>query len=103
MAIPSTVDIPHSLGRDEVRRRLDSRIGEVASHIPGGAAEVRSSWTAPYRMTLKVAALGQRITATLDVEDRYVRVSFLLPPMLSFMTGAITAAVRSKGGQLLLG
>ena len=101
MATPTTVDIPHNLGRDEVRRRLDSRIGEIASHIPGG--EVRASWTGPYRMPLDVAALGQQIAVSLEIEDHRVRISFVLPPMLSFMTGAIEAALRRKGGQILLG
>jgi hypothetical protein len=101
MATPTTVDIPHNLGRDEVRRRLDARIGDIAAQIPGG--QVRSAWTGPYSIALDVAALGQQIAVSLEVEERRVRVRFTLPPMLSFMTGAIEAALRRKGDQLLLG
>jgi hypothetical protein len=35
------VAIPHSLDKAEVRRRLSTRTGELAGHIPGGFAEVR--------------------------------------------------------------
>ncbi len=102
MANPTVIDIPHSLGQAEAARRIRSRIGELPAHIPGGVAEVAHSWPAENRMALDVAALGQRLTATLDVEERVVRVTMVLPAMLSFMSGAIAAAVKAKGGQLLL-
>lgn len=102
MAKPTTVDIPHNLGRAAARERLAARVGDLPEHIPGGVAEVRSSWPAADRMQIEVMALGQSVIATIDVEDRLVRATFTLPGMLSFMTGAIEAAVRKKGGQLLL-
>ena len=99
---PTVVDIPHAIGRDAARERLRSRIGELAGHLPGGMAEVNSSWTSADRLVLEILAMGQRVTATLDVEDSFVRASFELPAMLSFMSGMISKAVRSKGAQLLL-
>jgi hypothetical protein len=102
MAAPTIVDIPHGLGRVAARERLAARVGDLPGHIPGGIAEVRSSWPTPDRMVLEVMALGQSVTATLDVEDTVVRATFVLPAMLSFMAGAIKAAVRKRGEQLLL-
>ena len=46
--------------------------------------------------------MGQKVAATVDVEDRLVRVSVALPLMLSFMSGPITAMVRKSGEDLLL-
>ena len=66
-------------------------------------ATVRSDWPDPDRMAIEIGAMGQTIAATLDVKDNAVRVSFTLPPMLSFLSGAISAAIRGKGEQLLLG
>lgn len=103
MATPTIIDIPHQLTRAEVRRRMQARIGELPSHIPGGVAEVRSTWPGEDRMTLAVAAMGQTLAATIDIEDSVVRVSMTLPPMLSFLSGVIASAVRQKGGKLLLG
>ena len=102
MAAPTVVDIPHHLDRAEVRRRLKSRIGELANFIPGGMADVTSTWPSEDRMALEVAAMGQQLSATIDIEDRLVRVSIILPMMLSFMAAPIAAAVRSRGEQLLL-
>ena len=103
MSAPTVIDVPHNLDRAEVRRRLKSRIGELAGFIPGGMADVTSTWPSEDRMALDVAAMGQHLSATIDIEDRLVRVSVILPPMLSFMAGPIAAAIRSRGEQLLLG
>ncbi len=102
MANPTIVDIPHRLGRDVARQRLQAGVGDLGKHIPGGVADLQSSWPQPDRMIIDVVAMGQRLTATLDVEDQVVRVSFVLPGMLSFLAGTIEAAVRRKGDQLLL-
>jgi hypothetical protein len=101
MAI-TTVDLPHSLGRAGAKARLQANVGQLAAHIPGGVAAVETRWPGPDRMVIEVAALGQQVTATLDIEDALVRVSFDLPGMLGFMSAAIAAAVRREGGRLLL-
>lgn len=102
MAAPTIVEIPHQLGREEVRRRMSSRIGDLAKRIPGGMAEVSSSWASEDRMLLDVVAMGQKVAATVDVEDKLVRVSVVLPLMLSFMAGPISAIVRKSGEDMLL-
>ena len=103
MANPTIIDIPHDLGREEAKRRMRARIGELAGHIPGGMAEVASSWPAEDRMAVDVKALGQSVAATLDVGDTAIRVSLMLPPLLGMMAGRIAEVVQRKGGALLLG
>jgi hypothetical protein len=102
MAAARTFDIPHQLGRDEARRRMGVRVGELPAHLPGGVAEVRSSWPSDDVMALDITAMGQHVTATLEVQDRVIRVSMVLPPMLRFMSGTIVAAAQRKGAALLL-
>lgn len=81
---------------------MSSRVGDLAKRIPGGMAEVNSSWASEDRMLLDIVAMGQKVRATVDIEDRLVRVSLVLPLMLSFMAGPITAIVRKSGEDLLL-
>jgi hypothetical protein len=102
MAAPTVVEIPHQLGRAEVRRRMSSRVGDLGKRIPGGMAEVSSSWASEDRMLLDVVAMGQKVAATVDVEERVVRVTVVLPLMLSFMAGPIAAIVRKSGEDMLL-
>ncbi len=103
MANPTIIDIPHSLGRAEAKRRIKARIGELPAQIPGGMADVRASWPGENEMALDVKALGQSVAATLDIRDDAIRVSLMLPPLLGMMSGKIAEVVQRKGAKLLLG
>lgn len=103
MANPTIIDIPHALGREEARRRMKARIGELPGYIPGGVADVVSSWPADDRLALEVKALGQSVSATAQVADDHIRVALVLPPMLGLFSAKITDAIARKGGALLLG
>jgi len=100
MTKPIAIDLPHSLGAEEAKRRLQNGVGRLKDHIPGGAAEVESHWQGD-RMSLDVRAMGQEVRAQLQVEERRVRLEVLLPPMLSFLGAQIEALVRRKGTELL--
>ncbi len=78
-------------------------VGKIARHIPGGAAEVTATWPSENRMTLNIAAMGQKVAADLDIEDRSVKVTLAVPVMLSFMSGPITAIIQRSAEELLLG
>jgi putative polyhydroxyalkanoate system protein len=96
---PIEVDLPHSLGKDEARRRIANNIHKLQEHIPGGA-QVQSGWTGD-QLNLDVAALGQSIAATIDVMESKVHLKVLLPPMLGMFSGMIQAALQKKGDVLL--
>ncbi len=95
------VAIPHSLDREEVRRRLHARTGELAGFIPGGLADVDTSWVGEDRMNLKVGAMGQHLSGHVDVEDRQVVFTVDLPPALSFIEPVIAGAIRDNTTKLL--
>ena len=99
MTQPIDVDLPHNLGKEEARRRIASNIHKLQEHIPGGA-QVQSGWNGD-QLTLDVAAMGQAVTATIDVMDSKVHLKVLLPPMLGMFGGLIQAALQKKGGALL--
>jgi putative polyhydroxyalkanoate system protein len=96
---PIEVDLPHKLGKDEARRRIANNIHKLQEHIPGGA-QVQSGWTGD-QLNLDVAAMGQSVTAAIDVQETKVRLKVLLPPMLSMFAGLIQGALQKKGSVLL--
>ena len=100
MTTPIKVDLPHRLGAQEAKRRLQNGIGSLKDHIPGGAAEVSATWRDD-RMNLLVSAMGQDVRATVDVEETKVRLEVQLPPMLSFLATPIEALLKRKGTELL--
>jgi hypothetical protein len=99
MTSPIQVDLPHSLGTAEAKRRIDGGLGRLKDFIPG-ATEVRSAWTGD-RLGLQVAAMGQEVNAQIDVRDTHVRVELVLPPALAFVRPLIEQALRRKGADML--
>lgn len=95
------IAIPHSLGKDEVKRRLRARLGDLPGHLPGGIANVSATWPADDRMALSVGAMGQQVDATVEVEETQVVLNLALPPMLALFSGAIETGVRQAGAKLL--
>jgi hypothetical protein len=101
MASPIVIDVPHSLGQAEAKRRMKAGVDKIARHIPGGG-EVSADWPAEDRMVMTITAMGQKVVADLDVEDKLVRVKLAVPLMLSFMAGPITGIVKKSAEELLL-
>ena len=99
MSQPIEVDLPHNLGKDEARRRIANNVHRLEEHIPGGA-QVQSGWAGD-QLNLDVAAMGQSIMATVDVQETKVHLKVLLPPMLGMFSGMIQAALQKKGDVLL--
>ena len=99
MSQPIEVDLPHNLGKDEARRRIANNIHRLHEHIPGGA-HVESGWAGD-QLNLRVAALGDSVQSTIDVEETKVRVRVLLPGLLGMFSGPIQSMLRNKGNLLL--
>ena len=99
MSQPIDVDLPHNLGKDEARRRIANNVHKLQDHIPGGA-QVQSGWTGD-QLNLNVAAMGESINATIDVQETKVHLKVLLPGMLGMFSGLVQAALQKKGNVLL--
>ena len=99
MADPLVVDLPHKLGAEEARRRIAGGIGKITDYLPAGA-EVTSAWTGD-RLDLSIQAMGQAVTAKIEVLESVVRVELTLPAALSFFTKPIEAALRRKGAEMI--
>ncbi len=99
MQQPISVDLPHSLGREEARRRIANNIHKLKEHIPGGA-QVTSSWVGD-ELDLNIQAMGQAVQAKIGVEETKVRVRVVLPGMLAMFARPIEAMLQKKGDVLL--
>ena len=95
------IALPHDLGREEVRKRLHERSHEIADHIPGGLADVDTSWSDIDTMHLVVNAMGQQVSGDIEVEDAQVIFEIELPGALSFVRPMIEGAIRKNGQKLL--
>ncbi|MGQ3016477.1 polyhydroxyalkanoic acid system family protein [Phenylobacterium sp.] len=96
---PVTIDIPHSLGAVEARRRLEEGFDKILSQV-GESAKVSRQWTGD-RMAFSATVMGQTISGHLDVLADAVRMEIKLPNVLAMLAGKIKGRVQTQG-QLLL-
>ena len=95
------VPIPHQLGKDEARRRLKARSGDLAGMMPGGMADVTVTWPDQDRMNLAVTAMGSSVNAAVEIGESAVTVIVDLPMALKFFEPLIRGAVEKNGQKLL--
>ena len=95
------VPIPHQLGREEARRRLHARSGELAGLFPGMGAAVEIDWPSEDRMSTTVTVMGKTVQGHVDVEDDAVVFDIDLPLALSFIEPMIHSTIEAKGRKLL--
>lgn len=95
------VAIPHDLGREEVRHRLQANGHKIADSVPGGMADIQTSWPSEDRMALSISAMGQMLTGNIDIEDSQVLFEMILPPSLGFLKPIIEGAIADQGRKML--
>jgi putative polyhydroxyalkanoate system protein len=103
VARPVTVNIPHKLGKQEARRRIDEGFGRLRQQMTGGVAGMvtfQERWEGD-RLHFEGSGLGQKMTGRLDVLPDSVRVEVDLPEILAAMADLITGRLQKEGQKLL--
>lgn len=97
---PLIVSIPHSLGRQEAKRRLDSGISRLRPELAGLVSTLDYSWDRD-RLNFNVSAMWQPITGAIEVLDDAVRIEIHLPWMMRLLADAVLKQVRGRGIAML--
>lgn len=101
MAKPVIVNIPHDLGRDEARRRLESGFGRIRDQIGALGVSFQERWEGD-RLHFDGGRFGQKIAGRIDILPDSVRVEVDLPWILASIAEKLQGRLQ-KEGQLLLG
>ena len=99
MAKPVVVSIPHELGRDEARRRIEEGIGRI-THPFGEGVKLSKAWEGD-RLSFSAKVVGQAVAGRLDVLDDLVRMEVDLPPFFAMIADKVKGRLK-KEGQLML-
>jgi hypothetical protein len=99
MSAPLVVSIPHRLGREEARRRLQAGLTRAAASLPILKVD-EEKWDGD-RMIFRVRALGQAAGGHVDVEDDHVRIEVTLPWLLQRFAEVAQATIKNRGKLLL--
>jgi putative polyhydroxyalkanoate system protein len=100
MPQPLIVSIPHSLGRQEAKQRLDSGIGRLRPELGAFVSALDYSWEAD-TLNFTASAMWQTITGRIEVLDEAVRIEIELPWLLQMLSDTIAKQVRGRGVALL--
>ena len=94
------MNIPHALGRDEAKRRIEVGLPKLAAHIPGGGA-LKAEWTGDYALTMTISAMGQTIPVALLIEETGLSGTVDIPIFLRMMAGQVADFVRTSAAKML--
>jgi hypothetical protein len=103
MARPVTVTIPHTLGKDEAKKRIAEGFGRLRQQMTSGLGAMLSfneQWDGD-RLNFEGGGLGQKLTGRLDVRADAVEIQVDLPEILAAIADKITGKLKSEGQKLL--
>jgi hypothetical protein len=100
MPQPFVVIVPHQLGRQAARDRLERGLDRIRSELAAYATAVESGWVDD-QLTFSVRAMGQTFGGRMDVLDDAVRVEVDLPWLVALLAETIAARIRQTGMRLL--
>lgn len=98
MTAPLVVSIPHTLGKAEAVRRLQSGLQGLPA---SGLLTVEQQPWIENKMPFVVRAFGQAVRGSLEVEDDVVRLEVVLPALLRKLWEPLKTAVLGRAKLLL--
>jgi Putative polyhydroxyalkanoic acid system protein (PHA_gran_rgn) len=103
VARPVTVNIPHALGKDEARRRIDEGFGRMRQQMVGGLGAMltfQEHWEAD-TLHFEGRGMGQTLTGRLHVHAESVDIQLDLPEILAALADRIRGSLQKEGQKLL--
>jgi hypothetical protein len=100
MSQPVIVSIPHKLGREEAKRRLDSGIGRLRPELGALVTSLNCSWDADI-LTFRVEAMWQTIGGRIEVLDDVVRIEIDLPWLMLLLGDTVAQRARERATLML--
>ena len=101
MATPISINIPHQLGVEEAKRRIERGFGDLQSQIAAvRIAQPHKAWDGDV-MRFGMTVAGQGLTGRLTVLADQILMEVELPGILGAIADTIKGRLRKKG-QLLL-
>ncbi len=95
------VRVPHSVGRDEARRRLDAAIVRARDEYADKVGAIEASWEGEDLLRLQMSVLGMPIGSEVDVREEELIVRVEVPGMAGLFAGRIKEGIQERLGGLL--
>lgn len=99
---PLEIRVPHSLGREELHRRIDAAVARARTEYEPQVGPIEADWVEQDRLDVGLSVMGMRFDGQVDVRDTEVLVRVQLPGMASLFAGQIRDGIQERLGGLLL-
>lgn len=95
-----TMSIPHQLGRQEAKRRVEEQLGRLRKEMGGAMATLKEQWTGD---TLHFTASpgGAAISGTASFEDEKIELEVMLPWLFAMLGSSIRHRIERESQKLL--
>jgi len=94
------ITVPHNLGADAAKKRICERIEALRTAYLDKLAYTEINWTGE-KADLRVVALGQTVTAQIDVMPESLRIEVQLPWLLAVLGNKIQGVLTSNAQESL--
>ena len=101
MTEPLTIDVPHSLGLDGARSRIEGGFHKVTDALGGKGVTIEQNWQGD-QMAFTAQAMGQSIDGHLTVFADKVHIEMQLPWLLAKLAGPLKERLASETKTILL-
>jgi hypothetical protein len=100
MSKPLLVSLPHRLGKEEAKRRLQAGFGSAQSNFGNFFTVQNETWTGD-QLSFRLSALGQAAAGTVDVAEDHVKIEVTLPWLLAKFAEKAQAMIQKQGTLML--
>jgi len=101
MGRPVIVSIPHQLGREEARKRVEASLDQFKAQLASaGIGKVQHAWSQD-QLGFNAKALGQNITGKIDVNDSDLQIEVMLPGLLGSFAEKVAAKLKQQAPLLI--
>lgn len=95
------VRVPHSLGRDEVKRRLDAAVSRARDEFGDKIGDLDATWQGDDRLRLLLSVMGMQIDSEVEIQASELLVRLQIPGMAALFAGRIKQGIEDRLGGLL--
>jgi hypothetical protein len=97
------VRVPHTLDRDEVRRRLDTAIARARDEYAEKVGDIDAAWEGEDRLAIALTVMGLDIDGQVELYEAELVVRVEVPAMAGLFAGRIKDGIQERLGGLLAG
>jgi len=95
------VRVPHTIGRDEVRRRLDTALVRARDEYAATVGDIEATWEGDDRLRVLLTVSGMRFDGTVDILVEELVVSLQVPGMAALFSRRIREGIEERLGGLI--